>query len=146
MPTDNDPKTIALPPDGPLALNFTLHYKDGSSDHSRNGRKFKAVRLPDGAEYGEYALREPGVPGISYTNEHFRTSPKHQESRGTLTIDQTAPLPLTILVDEINEYHPDYYNEQGLSWEERSPTIENKVVEMVVVGEGGEGAGRADES
>ncbi len=126
-------QTIPYPPDGPLVLTFTLYYKDGSCDHTRRGQKLTGVRLPDGTEHSEYALTKSGIPGVLFVQDSHRTSSKHEESHGTLTIEPQAPLPLTLLVSQIDEYHPDYYNEQGLSWEERSPTIKNQDLEIQVV-------------
>lgn len=126
-------RTIEMPAEGPLVLDFTLYYKDGSYDHTRRGRQFREVRLSGGSRHSEYSLGDGDIPSVTYVSNSFRTSPKHQETRSVLTIEPNAPLPLTVLADELDEYHPDYYNEQGLSWEERHPTINNKELEFLVV-------------
>jgi hypothetical protein len=125
--------TIEMPVEGPLVLEFVLYYKDGSYDHSRTGRKFRAVRTAGGTEHGEYSLRKGNIPGVSFVSESFRTSSRHQETKSALTIERDASLPIVVLFDEIDEYHPDYYNQQGLDWEERQATINNKDLEYLVV-------------
>lgn len=129
-------KTIEMPAEGPLVLDFVLYYKTGSYDHRRNGNKFGELELPSGARYSAYALADGVVPGVLIESSNTRSSSKHETSKTVLIIDSTAPLPLIVHGTAVDEYHPDYYNEQGLDWEDRKPTIDNKDLEYRVVAHG----------
>lgn len=135
MADETTTRTIEIPKEGPLAFTFVLHYKDGSYDHARIGRILEKARLADGTELRRHALEDCGIPGIACSHESERGG-RFETSTVQLDIDATAPLPMEIVVTEVDEYHPDYWNQQGLAWEERQPRISNRTEVWRVVAAG----------